>query len=123
MRYDLVLDKVPIALRRPWRDFPHGLPLAQPSRHEVRHCHLGWLYGGCIIDRGDELGALDLCLALAALALMPAGRALAGLRIAHVDDDGPMTRRAFADVAFHCSLSLLSALRVRASIFFPASAI
>src|SRR5262245_31779314 len=101
MRYDLVLDKVPIALRRPWRDFPRGLPLGQPSPHEVGHCDLGRLDGGSTIDRGDEPGALDLCLALAALERMPTALALAGLRIAHVDHDGPMAGRAFADVTLH----------------------
>src|SRR5262249_17435548 len=108
MRYDLVLDKVPIALRRPWRDFPRGLPLGQPSPHEVGHCDLGRLDGGSTIDRGDEPGALDLCLALAALERMPTAPALAALRIAHIDDDGPMAGRAFAKVALHLEPSLLS---------------
>src|SRR5262245_32755153 len=38
---------------------------------------------------------------------MPTAPALAGLRIAHVDHDGPMAGRAFAEVAFHLSPSFL----------------
>src|SRR5262249_41798219 len=42
-----------------------------------------------------------LCLALRSLERMPALLALAAGRIAHVDDDGPMAGRSFADMSLH----------------------
>src|SRR6516165_3880808 len=61
------------------------------------------------VDRNAALhfryqpGAFDLGLPFGASERMPAALALAGLGITHVDDDGPVTGRAFADVAFHFS--------------------
>src|SRR5262249_8335895 len=48
-----------------------------------------------------QAGAFDLGLPLGAGEGMPAALALTGLRIAHVDDDGPVTGRPFADMALH----------------------
>jgi len=48
----------------------------------------------------DQLGTLDLCLALRALERMPAALALA-LRVLGVNDDSPMTGGSLANVSFH----------------------
>src|SRR5262249_1437684 len=62
-----------------------------------------------VLQFGDQPRAFDLRLPLRSFEAVPAALALAGLRVAHVDDDGPMTGRAFADVAPHFDCSFLSA--------------
>src|SRR5215510_4497484 len=90
MRRNLVLEELLIALRRSWRDVPCGLPLGYAAAHEVSHCDLGRLDGGSAVDRGDEPGALNLRLAFGAGEGVPAPFALAGCRIAYINDDGPV---------------------------------
>src|SRR5262245_32068789 len=53
---------------------------------------------------GDQPRAFLLGLPLGALERVPAALALSGLRIANVDDDGPMAGGTLADMAFHSSL-------------------
>src|SRR5215831_2980054 len=60
-----------------------------------------------VLQFGDQPRAFDLRLPLRSLEAVPAALALAGLRVAHVDDDGPMTGRAFADVPPHFESSPL----------------
>src|SRR5262249_4319119 len=68
-----------------------------------RNCHARGVYARAGLDLTQQPRALDLGLVLGAGEGMPAALALTGLRIADVDDDGPVTGRTFADVAFHFS--------------------
>src|SRR5262249_42465704 len=63
---------------------------------------------GAVLDLGQKPGALDLGLSLGAGEGMPAALALAGLRIAHVEDDGPTAGRAFAKMPLHFESSTIS---------------
>src|SRR5438132_12777562 len=54
-----------------------------------------------LTERDDQFSLFDLGFTLGADEGMPFAFALAGLRVAHVDYDGPMAGRALADVAFH----------------------
>jgi hypothetical protein len=66
-----------------------------------------WIDAAGILHFRYQAGALDLRLALVAGESMPTPLALPCLRVAHVDDDGPMTGRAFAQMALHFDFSLL----------------
>src|SRR5262249_30581477 len=68
---------------------------------EFGECNARRIDSATALRLGDQTRALDLSLALCPLEGMPTALALAGLRVAHVDDDGPVTGRAFTDVAFH----------------------
>src|SRR5262249_11530571 len=72
-----------------------------PTLEEGRDRHARGIDAGAVLELGQQSGAFDLRLALGAGKGMPAALAPTGLRIAHVDDDGPVTGRPFADVAFH----------------------
>src|SRR5262249_10700086 len=72
-----------------------------PAFEKRRHRHAGGINAGAVFHFDQQPSAFDLRLALGAGKGVPAALALAGLWIAHVDDDGPMTGRAFADVASH----------------------
>src|SRR5262249_37029713 len=98
---DLMLQKLPLALCRARGDAGGGLPLVDARAHEIDHRGLARFDVVAFASSGDQLGTFDLCLALRAGEAMPFAPALPGLRIAHVDDDGPMTGRALADVALH----------------------
>jgi hypothetical protein len=89
---DLVRQQLPLALRRACRDVSRGFPLIDARPHEVGHGRLARLDIIALAYGGDQLSAFDLRLALRAPEGMPAPFALAGLWIAHVDDDGPMAR-------------------------------
>jgi hypothetical protein len=87
----------------------------EPPFEEGRDCRARRFDGGAGLEFCQEPGALDLGLALGAGEGMPAPLALVGLRIAHVDDDGEMAGRPFADVAFHfCSPSSLASSPAKA---------
>src|SRR5258708_33170378 len=81
------------------------LHVVQPARKKLSECDLVSLLVGAAGYRGYQAGALNLSFALCASKRMPLGAALAGLRVGNVDDDCPMTRRTFADMAFHYSAS------------------
>jgi hypothetical protein len=85
-----------------------------PALEEGRNRHASGIDASAVLRLGEQPGTLDLGLALGARKGMPAALAFAGLRIAHVDDDGPMTGRPFANVAFHFSSPL--------SVFFDSLA-
>jgi hypothetical protein len=68
----------------------------KPSLEEGGERHAGGFDVGALVQIGDQAGAFDLGLALAALEGMPALPALAGDRVGHVDDDGPVAGRTFA---------------------------
>src|SRR5262249_6827701 len=76
--------------------------------HEIGHGRLARLDVVALAGSGDKLGAFDLRLALRALKSVPLAPALAGLRITHVDDDGPVTGRPFAKMPPHFDFSSLS---------------
>jgi hypothetical protein len=71
-----------------------------------------------VLQFGDQPRAFDLRLPLRSLEAMPTALALAGLRIAHVNDDSPMTGRPFANVALHFDSFSLSCLASSASSSF-----
>ena len=77
-----------------------GHPIAQEPIQEVAKRDPRGIDGAAALRLGDQLGTLDLCLALGALERVPAAFALA-LRVVSVNDDTPMTWRPFADVTFH----------------------
>src|SRR5215471_5079057 len=77
-------------------------PVPLESIEKRRDCDPGGIHRNAALHFRYQAGALDLGLALGAGKGMPAALALAGLRIAHVEDDGPATARAFANMAFHC---------------------
>src|SRR5262249_25975687 len=60
-----------------------------------------------VLQFGDQPRAFDLRLPLRSLEAVPAALALAGLRVAHVDDDGPMTGRPCAKIPPHFESSPL----------------
>ena len=64
----------------------------------------GWIDRIAVLRLGDQPGALDLRLALRPRKGMPAAFALT-LCVVSINDDGPMARRPFANVAFHDLLS------------------
>src|SRR5262245_18978204 len=63
-----------------------------------------------VLKFGDQPRAFDLRLALRSVEAVRAALALAGLRVAHVDDDGRMAGRAFAEMALHFGFSPLLAV-------------
>jgi len=65
-------------------------PIALEPVEILRECDLGWIDRGTALRLGDQLSAPDLRLALRAGEGMPSALSLAGLRIAHIDYDGPM---------------------------------
>ena len=82
VRYDLVFDQLPIALRRSSGNVAGRLPLVDAGAHERRHGFPTGIderagHGGC-----DDLGGLRLCLCLGALKRDVFGNAFAGRRIA-----------------------------------------
>ena len=80
--------------------------MLDPAFEEGSDCHAGGIDARAGLYLGKQSGALDLGLSLGARKGMPAAFALAGLRIAHVNHDGPMTRRPFAQMASHFCFSL-----------------
>src|SRR5262249_11586499 len=98
---DLMFEKLPLALCRARGDAAGGLPLVDARAHEIGYRGLARFDVVAFASSGDQLGAFDLCLALRAGEAVPFPPAFPGLWIAHVDDDGPVTGRALADVALH----------------------
>src|SRR5215831_5962558 len=74
--------------------------MGQPSIEIIRNRYAGRINIRATFQFGNELRASCLRLSLIPLEAMPAALALAG-NIAHVDDDGPMAARAFANMALH----------------------
>src|SRR6516164_11608349 len=71
-----------------------GYPISLEAVQELGNADSRRIDRIAALQFGDQLGALDLRLALRALERMPAALALAPC-----DDDGPMAGRPFADVA------------------------
>src|SRR5262249_19881921 len=80
-----------------------GDPVAIKPIKKFPYSNLVRIDRGAALQLGDQLCASDLRLALRSGKAVPAALALSGLRIAHVDDDGPVAGRAFTDVALHFS--------------------
>jgi hypothetical protein len=78
-----------------------SLHVLDPALEERRERHASGVDLPAFLHLRDQASALDLCLSFGAGEGMPAALACAVLRIAHVDDDGPMAGRPFADVALH----------------------
>src|SRR5262249_33899660 len=79
MSHDLGFRKLAIALRRACGDAARrGLPLVNTGPHEVGSRDLGRLDIGAAVCRGDQLGELDLRLALGALERLVGDLTLAG---------------------------------------------
>src|SRR5262249_13000274 len=95
-----VVEGVPVPLGAVLGDVGSN-PIDLKSVEELPKGDLVRIDCGAGLRLGDQAGALDLRLPLVAGEAVPAAFALAGLRIAHVNDDGPMTGRAFADMALH----------------------
>src|SRR5262245_29622315 len=106
---DLMFEELPLALCCARGDVAGGLPLVDARAHEIGHRGFARFDVVTPASSGDQLGTFDLCLALRAGEAVPFPPALPGLRIAHVDDDGPMAGRPFANVALHFP-SLLACL-------------
>src|SRR5262249_18845736 len=97
-RREVLAAQLGVALMRPGRYLP--LHVLDPALEESGDRHAGGDVGA-VLQIGDQAGSLYLRLALRASEAVPAPLALTGLRIARVDDDGPVTGGAFADVALH----------------------
>src|SRR5262249_7222552 len=75
---------------------------------EGSDCHTGGIDARAVLYLGKQSGALNLSLTLRSRETVPAAFALAKLRVAHVDDDGPVTGRPFAKMPPHFGCSSLS---------------
>src|SRR5262245_10899314 len=93
-------ERAPVSLGAA-RAHLRGDPIPVKSRDKVGDRDPVRVDGDSALRLRDQLGALDLRLALGAGERMPAALALAGLRVVRVDHDGPMSGRTFTDVAFH----------------------
>src|SRR5262245_26366626 len=101
-----MLQSICIALSTARGDV-RGKPISLEPIEELPDRDPARLDRATVLQFGDQPRALDLGLALGAGEAMPAPLPLGGLRIAPVDDNGPMTGRTLADVAFHFDLSCL----------------
>src|SRR5262249_46776373 len=88
-----------ITLGARWRRVERN-PVALEPIQEFGQCDPRRIDGRPRLDLSDQPSAFDLCLAFRPPERMPTALA-PGLRIARVNDDGPMTGRPLADVAFH----------------------
>src|SRR5437868_3556759 len=86
-------------------------PIALKSVEEFGNRDSGWIDHSAALHFRYQASALDLRLALVAGEGMPAALALAGSRIAHVNNDGPVAGRPLAKMAPHFGFSPLLALR------------
>jgi len=77
-----------------------GDPVPLETVEELAQRDLAGIDRAPALCLGDELGAAYLCFALVALEAMPDALAFA-LCIAAVEDDRPVSRRAFADATLH----------------------
>jgi hypothetical protein len=93
------------------------LDLLKPFVEKRRERRLGRLDVGALGEFRYEAGTLGLRLALGSAERMPLAFAHARLRVAQVEDDGPVTGRPFADVtvSFWRSLSLPERATLRES--------
>src|SRR6516162_3315278 len=73
-------------------------------------CKPAWLDRAALLCRCDQLGAPHLCQSFGALEAVPAALALAGVRIALIDNDRPVVS-ALSDMTSHFLPLLLSKLR------------
>src|SRR5262249_4429056 len=105
---DLMFEELPLALCCARSDVAGGFPLVDAHAHEIGHRGLAGLDVVAFASSGDKLGAFDLRLALRAGEAVPFAPARAGLWIAHVENDGPMTGRAFAEMPLHFGSSFFS---------------
>jgi hypothetical protein len=89
-----------ISFKRARRDV--GFGVFEPTLQELRNGLLGGLEIGAAAHLGDKARALCLRLAFGAFEGVPLALARAGSGVAKIEDDGPMARRALANVALHC---------------------
>jgi len=84
-----------------------GLRMFEPLRHEACNRQLVRRDARSIFHIGDEARAFGLRLPVGAGEAMLTPSTLSRFDIAHVENDCPMPRRAFADVTFHVALLIL----------------
>ena len=107
VRRNLMFEQLPLAFRRARGNLAGGLPLVDAHAHEIGHRSLARLDVVALAGSSDKLGAFNLRLPLRTFEAVPFALALAALRVARLDDDGPMTGRAFAKVPSHLESSPL----------------
>src|SRR5256885_17117805 len=103
------------------------LDMLEPTFKECCERHLRRFDISPTLHFGDQSGALAVGFALRTFEAVPFAAALAG-RVFHVEDDGPVAWRSFADMALHyCSPSssfsdkgeALSAISPRSALAIP----
>jgi hypothetical protein len=92
-----------------------GKPISLESIEELPNRDPARLDRTTVLQFGDQPRAFDRRLPLRSLEAVPAALALAGLRITHVDDDGPVAGRPLAKMPPHFESSLLSGARCSAA--------
>src|SRR5262249_7954791 len=92
-RRDVLAAKLGVAFVRPGRHL--ALHVLDPALKENRDGHPRRIDAGAVLQFRDQARGLYLRLSLRARKAMPAAPTLAGLRISHVDDDGPVAWGAF----------------------------
>jgi hypothetical protein len=102
---DLVFGELPITLGGASRNVLGSFPLIDARPHELGHRDLGALDVATPAEIGDQLGLLDLGLALGALETVPLALSLAGGWVAHINNDRPVAGRSLSDVALHFDLA------------------
>src|SRR5215831_9071427 len=103
-RREVLPTQLGVTFMRPGRDL--SLHVLDPAFEEGRDGHARGVDVGAVLQLGDQAGGLDLRLSLGARKGMPTAFAIAGLRIARVNHDGPVTGRAFAKMPPHFESSL-----------------
>src|SRR5262249_25736443 len=98
-RHNVLTAQFRIAFVRAWRYL--SLHVLDPPLEEAGDGLPLGLDVSAALHLGDQPRAFLVGLPLGALAGMPFTLALAAVWISHVDDDGPMTGRPLADMAFH----------------------
>src|SRR5262245_61077058 len=101
MGRDLVVGELPVTLGGASRNVLGSFPLINAGSHEIGHRDLRALDVAALAERRNQFGLLNLSLALGALEAVPAALALAGCRIAHVDDDRPVAGRSLTKMSPH----------------------
>src|SRR5262249_19084720 len=101
---------------RAWRH--QGLDVREPSLKEGCDRQSVGLNVAPTLKLRDQPGAFDLGLTFRAPKAVPFAPSLPCLGITRFDDDGPMTGRAFADMALHFESSFGSVRRLSSESFF-----
>src|SRR5262249_25178693 len=101
-----MLQGICIALRTARGDV-RGKPISPEPIEELPDRDPARFDRTTVLHFGDQPRAFDLRLPLRSLEAVPAALALTGPRVAHVDDNGPMTGRPFAKMPPHFESSPL----------------